>query len=135
VSNKPLALVVALTGADFVLWNVALGANNVVLALVAGLTLPPLVAACTLMLVLTAARLVSRIRAPGIPAVQRQRASRRKPSTTARPALRHTQPETPTAAIRTARARGAHAAPDYDTAPATTATKNPSPSRGRKLAA
>lgn len=132
VSHKPLALVAALTGADFLLWNVALGANDTILALIAGLTLPPLVAACALMLVLTAARLVSRVRAPGMPALPRQRATRRRRRTTARPALRQAKLKTPTPAIRTARARRGHAAPDQDVAPA---TKNPSPTPARKLAA
>lgn len=134
VSNRSLALVVALTGGDFLLWNLSLGANNTVLALIAGLTLPPLVAACALMLVLTAARLVSRIRAPGMPAAARQRATRRRPPTTARAALRHSQPEPQAQALRTARARGAHAAPERDGAPTTAATGR-SPAPARKLAA
>ena len=134
VSNRSLALVVALTGGDFLLWNLALGANNTVLALIAGLTLPPLVAACALMLALTATRLFSRIRAPGIPAAARQRATRRRPPTTVRAAPRHSQPEPQARARSSARARGADAAPEHDGAPATAATGR-SPTPARKLAA
>jgi hypothetical protein len=125
---------VALTGADFLLWNWSLGANNTVLALIAGLTLPPLVAACALTVVLTAARLVSQFRAPGMSAGRRQRAARRRPPNTVRPAQRRAQSDTATQALRTARGRGAHAAPDHNPTPATAATGR-SPTPARKLAA
>jgi hypothetical protein len=134
VSHKPLALVAALTGADFLLWNVSLSANNVVLALIAGLTLPPLVAACALMIVLNTARLVSRIRAAGMATGPRHRATRRRAPATARPAVRHSQPDPVAQTLRTARARGAHATPEHDGAPATAATGR-SPTPARKLAA
>jgi hypothetical protein len=133
VSNRSLTLVVALTGADFLLWNLALGANNAALAVVAGLTLPPLVAACVLALVLGAARLLSRVRTPAISPISRRSAGRRRPRTT-RPAQRHapTQPSTP--ALRTARARGAHTTPTHDGLPATAASGR-SPTPARELAA
>jgi hypothetical protein len=133
VSNRSLALVVALTGADFLLWTVALGANNAMLAVIAGLTLPPLVAACTLALVLAAARLLSRIKASAIPAVPRQTAARRRPGA-ARLAPRYVQTEPTTPGIRSARTRGSNHAPDHDGVPATAAGGR-TPTPARKLAA
>jgi hypothetical protein len=53
-------LVSGLTACDYLLWNWALNSHQDVPALVAGLTLPPLAAACLLMLVLGLARLVGR---------------------------------------------------------------------------
>ena len=61
MSPRPLVVVCALTAGDFLLWNWSLSANQAVLALVSGLTLPPLAAASVLLLVLTAARLASRV--------------------------------------------------------------------------
>jgi hypothetical protein len=60
VSPRPLVLVSGLTACDYLLWNWALNAHQDVPALVAGLKLPPLAAACLLMLVLGLARLVGR---------------------------------------------------------------------------
>jgi hypothetical protein len=60
VSPRPLVLVSGLTAGDYLLWNWSLGAHQDVLALVAGLTLPPLTAACLLMLVLGLARVIGR---------------------------------------------------------------------------
>jgi len=60
VSRRPVALVSALTAADYLLWNWALSGGHEVLALVAGLTLPPLVAACALMFALGLARVLGR---------------------------------------------------------------------------
>jgi hypothetical protein len=134
VSPRPLALVAALTGGDFLLWNWSLGANHTVPALIAGLTLPPLVAACALLFVLTAARLSSRIRPPAIRASPRHRAARAR-TAAARSALRHQTPDPPaTQTVRTARARDRRAAPEHDGAPATAAEGRPGRS-ARKLAA
>jgi hypothetical protein len=51
----------ALTAGDFWLWNWSLSANRDVLALVSGLTLLPLAAACVVLVVLTAVRIASRL--------------------------------------------------------------------------
>jgi hypothetical protein len=53
VSYRPLAFVSGLTLGDYLLWNWSLNANHDVLALVSGLTLPPLVLACAWMLAVT----------------------------------------------------------------------------------
>jgi hypothetical protein len=60
VSHRPLATVTGLTIGDYLLWNWSLNANHDVLALVSGLTLPPLTIACVWLLALTAARLIAR---------------------------------------------------------------------------
>jgi hypothetical protein len=54
-----LATVCGLTIGDYLLWNWSLNANHAVLALVSGLTLPPLAIAFVWLLVLTLARLVA----------------------------------------------------------------------------
>jgi hypothetical protein len=76
----PLVLVSALTGGDFWLWNWSLSANRDVLALVSGLTLLPLAAACLLLFVLTAARIAARFgwRSAGA-AVSRRTVARGRP--------------------------------------------------------
>jgi hypothetical protein len=60
VSHRPLAIVSGLTIGDYLLWNWSLNANHAVLALVSGLTLPPLAIACAWLLALTVARLIAR---------------------------------------------------------------------------
>jgi hypothetical protein len=60
VSHRPLALVSGLTLGDYLLWNWSLNGNHDVLALVAGLTLPPLAIAFVWLLALTAGRLIAR---------------------------------------------------------------------------
>jgi hypothetical protein len=62
VSHRPLVLVSGLTVGDYLLWNWSLNSNHDVLALVSGLTLPPLVVACLWLLALTVARLAGRTR-------------------------------------------------------------------------
>jgi hypothetical protein len=59
VSHRPLATVCGLTIGDYLLWNWSLNANHAVLALVSGLTLPPLAIAFVWLLVLTFARVVA----------------------------------------------------------------------------
>ena|SRR5438128_4024258 len=79
MSPRPLVVVCALTAGDFLLWNWSLSANQAVLALVSGLTLPPLAAASVLLLVLTAARLASRVTLLTVrPATARRTAARRR---------------------------------------------------------
>jgi hypothetical protein len=60
VSHRPLVFVSGLTVGDYLLWSWSLGGNHDVLALVSGLTLPPLAVACLWLLVLSLARLVAR---------------------------------------------------------------------------
>ena len=77
--SRPVVAVCALTAGDFVLWNWSLSAHHTVLALVSGLTLPPLAAASVLLLVLTAARLASRLSLLTVrPATARRTAARRR---------------------------------------------------------
>jgi len=60
VSLRPLALCVGLTLGDYLLWNWSLNSNHDVLALVSGLSLPPLAVACVWLAALSVARLVAR---------------------------------------------------------------------------
>ena len=60
MSHRPLAIVSGLTIGDYVLWNWSLNGSHDVLALVSGLTLPPLAAALVWLLALTAVRLLGR---------------------------------------------------------------------------
>jgi hypothetical protein len=68
VSHRPLALVSVLAAGDYLLWNWSLNGNHDVLALVSGLTLPPLAIACIWLFALSAMRLlahtVNRSRSP-----------------------------------------------------------------------
>ena len=56
---RPLVFVSGLTFGDYLLWNWSLNGNLDALALVAGLTLPPLALACLWLLVLNVARLLA----------------------------------------------------------------------------
>ncbi len=60
MSPRPLVVVSGLTVGDYLLWNWSLSSNHDVLALVSGLTLPPLVIACLWLLALNVARLIAR---------------------------------------------------------------------------
>jgi hypothetical protein len=60
VSFRLLASFSGLTLGDYLLWNWSLSNNRDVLALVSGLTLPPLAAALVWLVALNAARLVAR---------------------------------------------------------------------------
>jgi predicted lipid-binding transport protein (Tim44 family) len=77
VSYRPLAFVSGLTLGDYLLWNWSLNANHDVLALVSGLTLPPLALACAWMVALTLIRLlgVTTWRSARAPASGRARAA------------------------------------------------------------
>jgi hypothetical protein len=59
VSNRPLVLVCGLTVGDYLLWIWSLNGNHEVLALVSGLTLPPLALASLWLLAIGAARLLA----------------------------------------------------------------------------
>lgn len=56
---RPLAIVSGLTIGDYLLWNWSLNGNHDVLALVSGLTLPPLAIVLLWLLALTVARLLA----------------------------------------------------------------------------
>jgi hypothetical protein len=60
VSHRPLALLSGLTLGDYLLWNWSLSANRGVLALVSGLSLPPLALICLSLLVVNLSRLLAR---------------------------------------------------------------------------
>ncbi len=60
MSHRPLAIVSGLTIGDYLLWNWSLNGSHDVLALVSGLTLPPLAAAFVWLIALTAVRLLGR---------------------------------------------------------------------------
>jgi hypothetical protein len=60
VSHRPLALLSGLTLGDYLLWNWSLSVNHGVLALVAGLSLPPLAFACLWLLAVNIGRVVAR---------------------------------------------------------------------------
>jgi hypothetical protein len=60
VSHRPLAIFTGLTIGDYLLWNWSLNANHDVLALVSGLTLPPITIAFLWLVALTCARLIAR---------------------------------------------------------------------------
>jgi hypothetical protein len=82
VSHRPLAIVSGLTIGDYLLWNWSLNGSHDVLALVSGLTLPPLVAAFVWLIALTGARLLAR---------KTRRPGDRKATRTARPAATTTK--------------------------------------------
>jgi hypothetical protein len=62
VFHRPLALLSGLTLGDYLLWNWSLSGNHDVLALVSGLTLPPLAIACLWLLALGLGRWIARSR-------------------------------------------------------------------------
>ncbi len=57
---RPLVFVSGLTFGDYLLWNWSLNGNRDLLALVSGLTLPPLLVACLWLLALSIGRLIAR---------------------------------------------------------------------------
>jgi predicted lipid-binding transport protein (Tim44 family) len=99
VSYRPLAFVFGLTLGDYLLWNWSLNANHDVLALVSGLSLPPLALACAWMIALTLIRVVGGTT---------RRASRATASSRARAAAR--QAADPSGAPTTSAAGGSDAA-------------------------
>jgi hypothetical protein len=60
VSYRPLAFVSGLSFGDYLLWNWSLNTNHDVLALISGLSLPPLVLAWAWLLALSLIRLLGR---------------------------------------------------------------------------
>jgi hypothetical protein len=124
VSHRPLAIVSGLTIGDYLLWNWSLNGNHDVLALVSGLTLPPLAIAFLWLLVLTVARLISD-RGRGARAAGR--ASRRRRLGFG-PAIR-------AARRQTASARRGAAAQPVSRSGSTTSPSSSSPRPSRKIAA
>jgi hypothetical protein len=61
VSHRPLVLVTGLTLGDFLLWSWSLNGNHDVIALISGLTLPPLALAAAWLIALTAGRLLAAV--------------------------------------------------------------------------
>ena len=59
MSHRPLVLVSGLTVGDYLLWNWSLNGNHGVLALISGVSLPPLAVACLWLLALSVARLIA----------------------------------------------------------------------------
>lgn len=60
MSHRPLVFVSGLTVADYMLWNWSLNSNHDVLALVSGLTLPPLAVGWVWLLALTVVSAIAR---------------------------------------------------------------------------
>jgi hypothetical protein len=60
VSPRPLALLCGLTIGDYLLWNWSLSGDHGAVALVAGLSLPPLALACVALLAVNLGRLLTR---------------------------------------------------------------------------
>jgi hypothetical protein len=128
VSRRPLVSVSAITLGDYLLWNWSLKGDHGVLALIAGLTLPPLVLACLWLLTLTLARLIAdAMRNPGAP-LTRERMARARRSARARAAAR-ARAQAASAARSAARATGASA--DAPASAAASARREPT----RKIAA
>lgn len=77
MSRRPLILVIALAVGDYFLWSWSLNGNHDVIALIAGLTLPPLAIAALWLLALTAARVLGGLtRRPGATAPPQRRSAR-----------------------------------------------------------
>jgi len=129
VSHRPLAIVTGLTVGDYFLWNWSLGGSHDVLALVSGLSLPPLAAASIWLIALTAARLLGRVARRSPAQVATPRRSRQSRSIArSRRALRRATAE----AARTS----AHATPQPATlASSPTSFAQRASSGSRKLAA
>lgn len=81
MSYRSLVLVSGLTVGDYLLWSWSLSGNHEVLALVSGLTLPPLAVACVWLLVLTVARLIAHLarRSPAGGQAARRPSGQRRP--------------------------------------------------------
>jgi hypothetical protein len=61
VSHRPLVFVSGLTVGDYLLWSWSLNSNRDVIALLSGLTLPPLALCAFSLLVLSLARLLAAV--------------------------------------------------------------------------
>jgi hypothetical protein len=99
VTLRPLALVSALTLGDYLLWDWSLNHNHDVLAVIAGLTLPPIALAWLWLLMVTIVRLTARTtrRSSQRAATGRARSERAPLSETSAPAEVAGQGEQPAA--------------------------------------
>jgi hypothetical protein len=99
VTYRPLAIVSGLTLGDYLLWNWSLNHNHDVLAVVAGLTLPPLALAWLWLLAVTLVRFTARTtrRSSQRAAGRRARSARAPLSETAEPGEAAGDGEQPTA--------------------------------------
>ena len=97
MSLRPLALVSGLTLGDYLLWNWSLNSNHDVLALISGLSLPPLAVACVWLIALNVARLLARSTALGGRSAAKARRSQHAPHSAALAAEEAEQPATPSA--------------------------------------
>jgi len=76
VSHRPLVFVAGLTLGDYLLWNWSLSGNHDVLAMAAGLTLPPLALATLALLALSLLRVLARrARSIALPGPRRRAAA------------------------------------------------------------
>jgi hypothetical protein len=83
--SKRLALICGITLADYLLWNWSVGGNHDLLALVSGLTLPFLVLASAVLLLVSLARVISgSIRRPQRPLGRRRPGAGESPEHRAR---------------------------------------------------
>ncbi|HEV3035302.1 MAG TPA: hypothetical protein VGX72_11000 [Solirubrobacteraceae bacterium] len=106
MSHRPLVFVSGLTVADYMLWNWSLNSNHDVLALVSGLTLPPLAVGWVWLLALTLASVAARYaRRPA--ARMRIRRIRRVKATATRHQQRRQRSDGATAATSIALEEGA----------------------------
>jgi hypothetical protein len=104
MSHRPPVFVIGLTVGDYLLWNWSLNGNHDVLALVSGLTLPPLAVACLWLLAMSVARLLARIPALRAMLGGRTKIDREHPQRSAAAGLSSDQSPTPnTPADRPAR--------------------------------
>jgi hypothetical protein len=85
VPHRPLVFVSGLTFADYLLWNWSLNSNHAVLALVSGLTLPPLAVACLWLLTLALGRVIAYTTSRSVELVGVRRRRRRRRGALERP--------------------------------------------------
>ncbi len=84
--HRPLVFVTGLAVGDYLLWNWSLNGNHTVLALVSGLTLPPLAVAWLWLLAMSVARLIAHTaRRPVARAGRRRAIGRARRADRARP--------------------------------------------------
>lgn len=80
MSSRPLVFVSGLTFGDYLLWSWSLNHNHDVLALISGLTLPPLAVAWAWLMILSLARLIARFVRPAALAARERRRQAQGPA-------------------------------------------------------
>ncbi|HSZ68781.1 MAG TPA: hypothetical protein VK756_00315 [Solirubrobacteraceae bacterium] len=125
--RRPLAVVALLSIADYALWNWSLGGNHDVLALVAGLTLVPLLIALAWLLFVGTTRAVAeatrRTRSISLASRRRNAPARRATAARRRGTKRATTPSRAAAESRAARPRAAAHADAGEASPASPSSK------------